>query len=72
MVQSQLDRLVADATGEDVYEIQRRGFSLADPTETNFDPEPDCRSPQIIDWDDLDFQRFEANARRRLHVPAAA
>lgn len=72
MVQSQLDRLVADATGEDVYEIQRRGFSLADPLETNFDPEPDCRSPQVIDWDDLEAQRFEVRAWRRPHEPTTA
>ena len=64
MVQTQLDQLVADATGEDVCEIQHRGFSLADPAETNFDPEPDCRSPQIIDWDDLEAQRFEARPWR--------
>ena len=72
MVQTQLDRLVADATGEDVREIHRRGFSLADPTETNFDPEPDCRPPQIVDWDDLEARRFEAHAWRRPHEPTPA
>ena len=72
MVQTQLDRLVADATGEDVREIQRRGFSLADPAETNFDPEPDCRPPQIIDWDDLEDQRYASIAWKRSHEPTAA
>ena len=72
MVQTQLDRLVAGATGEDIREIRRRGFSLADPTEINFDPEPDCRPPQIVDWDDLEARRFEACARRRPHEPTPA
>lgn len=71
MVQNQLDRIVANVTGEDVREIQRRGFSLADPTDTNFDPEPDCRPPQIIDWDDLEAQRYHANAWRLPHAPSA-
>ncbi|MCA9124972.1 MAG: hypothetical protein KDB11_32570 [Planctomycetales bacterium] len=72
MTQSQLDRQIARATGEDLREIQRRGFSLADPAETNFDPEPDCLPPQIIDWDDLESQRYEASAWRREHEPVAA
>ena len=40
MTQKQLNELVAQATGEDLDEIQRRGFSIADPVEANFDPEP--------------------------------
>ena len=40
MTQTQLNELVAQATGEDLDEIQRRGFSIADPVEANFDPEP--------------------------------
>ena len=40
MTQKQLNELVAQATGEDLGEIQRRGFSIADPVEANFDPEP--------------------------------
>ena len=69
MKQPQLDQLVADATGEDLHEIQRRGFSLADPTEVYFDPEPDCLLPQTIDWDELDAHRFESNPRRLRHEP---
>ncbi len=41
MTQQKLNELVAHATGEDLEEIQRRGFSIADPAEANFDPEPD-------------------------------
>ena len=40
MTQQKLNELVAHATGEDLEEIQRRGFSIADPVEANFDPEP--------------------------------
>jgi hypothetical protein len=57
MTQNQLDRLVADATGEDLREIQRLGFSLADPIDVEFDPEPDELSPQMIDWDEVDLRR---------------
>jgi hypothetical protein len=40
MTQTELDRHVAGATGESLREIRRRGFSIADPVETDFDPEP--------------------------------
>ena len=71
MKQPQLERLVADATGEDLHEIRRRGFSLADPTEVNFDPEPNCLLPQTIDWDELDDQRYRRRMWRPHHEPAA-
>ena len=53
MTQMQLDQLVADATGEDVRAISQRGFSIADLQDVDFDPEPDQRPPQFIDWDEL-------------------
>ena len=56
MTQRELDRAVARATGEDVREIRRRGFGIADPIEANFNPEPDY-SRRAIDWDDHDLQR---------------
>ena len=52
MTQRQLECAVAEATGEDVAEIRRLGFSLADTLEPDFDPEPFCE-PLCIDWDDL-------------------
>jgi hypothetical protein len=52
MTQFDLDFAVACATGESLSEIRRRGFSIADPTEVWFDPEPDQLVPQMIDWDD--------------------
>jgi hypothetical protein len=57
MTALQIARAVARATGESVREIRRRGFSLADPVEVDFDPEPDDRSPLMVDWDELDAQR---------------
>ncbi|MCA9016492.1 MAG: hypothetical protein KDA77_14260 [Planctomycetaceae bacterium] len=51
MNQQELDQAVAVATGEDLRAIRQRGFSLADPLEVNFDPEPDNRPPQIVDWE---------------------
>ena len=57
MTQMQLEKLVAEATGEDVRAIRQRGFSVADPFEVDFDPEPDNLPPQMIDWDELDLQR---------------
>jgi hypothetical protein len=51
MTQQDLDNAVASVTGEDIHAIRKRGFSLADPLNVNFDPEPDNQSPQIMDWD---------------------
>lgn len=55
--QDDLDCAVASATGEDLRFIRRHGFSLVDPHNANFDPEPDLLPPQFIDWDDLEMSR---------------
>ena len=57
MTQRDLDSAVASATGEDVREIRRRGFSVIDLRQRDFDPEPDNRPPQRINWDGLAQQR---------------
>lgn len=57
MTQQQIDRAVAKATGETLSEIRLRGFSIADPAEVAFDPEPDNLPPQYIDWDELESRR---------------
>jgi hypothetical protein len=57
MTQQQLDEAVALATGEDVCQVQQLGFSVADPTDVLFDPEPYDLPPQTVDWDELDLQR---------------
>ena len=59
----QLEREVAEVTGETVSEIRRRGFSLADPDDVAFDPEPCDVSDQFLDWDEL--QQIEPP--RRCH-----
>jgi len=64
MTQFDLDSAVACATGESLCEIRRRGFSIADPAEIRFDPEPDQLVPQMIDWND--FER-----RGNIPIPAS-
>ena len=60
MKQYQLDCLVAEATGEDLDEIRRRGFSLADPIEVHFDPEPYGLTSAFVDWDKLQVRQMVA------------
>jgi hypothetical protein len=57
MTQRQLNRFVAAATGEDVREIRRRGFSIVEPNNIDFDPEPNDLPPQVVDWDEVDSLR---------------
>jgi len=52
-----LDVAVGAATGADLAEIGRRGFSLADPREVDLAPEPDALPPPILAWDDDQFDR---------------
>jgi hypothetical protein len=49
--QQELDREVARATGEFLGTIRRRGFSLINPSETQFDTEPDDLPAMVLDWD---------------------
>jgi hypothetical protein len=51
MTQSQIERSVSRAISETVREIRRRGFSIADPLDVGFDPEPCQLRPHIVDWD---------------------
>ena len=53
MTQQQLEREIAAATGESLQTIRRRGFSMMDMAETNFDPEPNILPAQVIDWDEF-------------------
>ena len=57
MTQHELDSAVALVTGEEIDEIQHIGFSLADPDDTDFDPEPDDRPPQPIDGNHTELER---------------
>ena len=51
VTQNQLNLAVSNALGEEVSEIRRRGFSLIDPFDADFDYECDQQPPQVIDWD---------------------
>ncbi len=54
MTQCQLNRAVARATGETIGTIHHMGFSVADPDDVCFDPEPSevrAIEDRIIDWD---------------------
>jgi hypothetical protein len=51
MSQQDIDQAVATVTGENIGLIHNLGFSLADPLEVNFDPEP--RGPLMLDWDSM-------------------
>ena len=59
MSQSDLEHAVASVTGESVNVIRRRGFSLANPFDLDFDPEPDERRPLTVDWDELESRRAQ-------------
>jgi acetolactate synthase regulatory subunit len=60
MSQYELDSAVAQATGESLRTIRRRGFSIVDPEMTDFDSEPNCLPAQMVDWDALDAQQRAA------------
>jgi hypothetical protein len=57
MTQQQLEQEVAEATGESLRTIRRRGFSLVNLADVNFDPEPNILPSQYIDWDELHMER---------------
>ena len=57
MKQAELNREVANATGETIAEVRRRGFVLADPVEVDFDPEP-YDIGRHVNWDTLEQQRW--------------
>ena len=58
MTQQQLDRAVADATGESLATIRRHGFSLVTPLSV-FDPDADeMAQPQVLDWDQVEAMRY--------------
>ena len=63
MTHTELNQAVANATGESVSTIQRRGFSVFTPLQV-FDPDDydDYALPSVVDWDALERQqrRFAA------------
>ena len=62
MTQRELDRRVAQATGESVSTISAFGFVL-------LSPQTDECEPQVVDWDEVDAQRvglFPQARKRRV------
>lgn len=53
MTHTDLEQAVASATGESLRTIRHRGFSIMDPREVDFDPEPNDLPVQMVDWDHL-------------------
>jgi hypothetical protein len=60
MSQRELDCAVALATGESLGTVRRRGFSVINLQECEFDDEPYDLPAQVIDWDAVDAQRRAA------------
>ena len=62
MTQAQLNRAVAEATGESVETIRHRGFSIFQPLKV-FDPDQDdLAMPQMADWDQIETDRYRRAA----------
>jgi hypothetical protein len=59
MSQAELEREVAEKTGESIDTIRRHGFSLVTPLRV-FDPQADeqFQEPQIVNWDEVEADRF--------------
>ena len=70
MTQQELDREVAKATGENLSEIRRLGFSIADPADVSFDPEPSDPADKYLDWDELESIEPPRLYRRRQPIAA--
>lgn len=71
MNQADLNRAVAQVTGESISTIKRLGFLLAEPSDC-LDREADEQSPHVIDWDELEAQRAMQDTRSRGYEPSAA
>lgn len=53
-----IHRAVAAATGESLADIERLGFQLESPT-LAVDRLEEVDSPQLIDWDQVESDRFQ-------------
>jgi hypothetical protein len=59
MTPAEVNRAVAAATGESVGTVRQRGFSIADPSLVDHNPEPYNFDPEceVLTGDALDTQR---------------
>ncbi len=58
MTQAELNRAVAQATGETVTTIRQLGFGIADPDDVFHDPQPCDLDIEAIDWDAYGAERY--------------
>ncbi len=66
MTQRELNRQLANMTGESIRVIRRLGFGLLD--ESSFRNEETDLPPRIVDWDELEAERgmtHQAPSHRR-------
>ena len=56
MTQNQLNREVANATGESIRTVAQRGFGILQLTPTPTQDEQD-REPLVVDWEELESRR---------------
>ena len=54
MTQTELNEAVADATGESLRTIRRRGFSVFTPLQAFNPDQDDYTLPSVVDWDSLE------------------
>jgi len=71
MKQADINRAVADVTGETVTTVKRLGFLLAEP-EDLLSQDDDYLGVQVIDWDELDAERYQQSHGRAEYEPAVA
>ena len=64
MTQAELDRQIADATGESLRTISQMGFVPLHPIAYERD-----REPLVVDWDEVDMRRNIAACRNSLDLP---
>jgi hypothetical protein len=69
MNQRELDRQVAQATGESVHLIRHRGFQEIKPIAIGELACTDSRPPMVVDWDSLETERCH-DKLETAHVPA--
>ncbi len=68
MLQSDLYRELARATGETIATIKRVGFLVADPCELIADPEAEHLGPHVIDWDEFQAKQEAADADHSMEL----
>ena len=68
MRQADLNRSIAQVTGETVSTIARLGFIIADPTAPIDDPHSEDLGPLVIDWDSMHEPWEQPDAQTQLDL----